>query len=78
MGIKTTITCLAAASILGAGFVQAREPAATSMETVIVTAQKQEENVQEVPMSISVMNETAIEDSMIKSVGDISDHVPSL
>ena len=79
MEIKTTITCLAAAaSILGASFVQAREPAVTSMETVIVTAQKQEENVQEVPMSISVINETAIEDLMIKSVGDISDYVPSL
>jgi len=67
-----------AGSILGASLVQAKEPAATSLETITVTAQKQEENVQEVPMSISVMNENAIEDSMVRSVGEISDHVPGL
>jgi iron complex outermembrane receptor protein len=43
-----------------------------------VTAQKQEENVQEVPVSITVFNEQNIEDMKIESVRDIADFVPNL
>jgi len=79
MRIKTTIICLVTTGLFfWGGFARAGGPTKTTLEIITVTAQKQEENVQEVPMSISVMNETSIEDSMIESVGDISDHVPSL
>ena len=50
---------------------------ALELETITVTAQKQEENVQEVPMSISVFNELDIEDKKIQSVRDIDDFVPN-
>jgi iron complex outermembrane receptor protein len=46
--------------------------------TMTVTAQKQEENVQEVPVSITVFNEQDIEDMKIESVRDIADFVPNL
>lgn len=49
-----------------------------TLETITVTAQKQEENVQEVPMSVSVMTDLDVEDRKIESVRDIADHVPNL
>jgi len=47
------------------------------LETMTVTAQKQEENVQEVPMSISVFSEQNLEDAEVKSLLDLADHVPN-
>lgn len=49
-----------------------------NMGTITVTAQKQEEDIQDVPMSISVLNEQNIEDRMIDSVVEIADFVPNL
>ena len=48
------------------------------LETMTVTAQKQEENVQEVPLSITVFNEQDIEDRKIESVREIADYVPNM
>lgn len=47
------------------------------LETMTVTAQKQEENVQEVPVSITVFSEQDIEDKKIESVREIADFVPN-
>ena len=47
------------------------------LETMTVTAQKQEENVQEVPMSITVFDGQGIEDRDIKSIQELSDFVPN-
>ena len=48
------------------------------LESITVTAQKQEENVQEVPVSITVFDSLDIEDRKIESVQDIADFVPNL
>ena len=48
------------------------------LEPITVTAQKQEENVQEVPVGITVFNEQDIEDKKIESVQEIADFVPNL
>ncbi len=50
----------------------------TSLETLIVTASKSEENVQKVPLSISVFNDIALEDKSIGSLGDIAKYTPNL
>ena len=50
----------------------------TKLENIKVTAQKQEENVQDVAISMSVFNELDIEDRKIESVLDIADFVPNL
>jgi iron complex outermembrane recepter protein len=47
------------------------------MEVITVTAQKQEENVQEVPVSVTAMGQTEIEDRKIESIGELSDFVPN-
>ncbi len=48
------------------------------LETITVTAQKQEENVQEIPMSISVFDSIAIGDAQMASINDVADLVPNL
>lgn len=48
------------------------------LESVTVTAQKREENVQNVPVSISVFSEAQIEDAGIKGLGDLVFHTPNL
>jgi len=47
------------------------------LDTVTVTAQKTEENLQEVPISISVLNEFDIEDKNIKNISDIANYIPN-
>ena len=49
-----------------------------SLDTITVTANKQEENIQEVPMAITVFDEFTIEDKNITSVRDLADYVPNL
>ena len=55
---------------------KARRP--VEIEQMTVTAQKQEENVQEVPVSITVFDEQDIEDRKIESIRDMADFVPNL
>jgi len=47
------------------------------LDTLTVTAQKVEENIQEVPISVSVMDEYAIEDNNIRKLSDVSDYTPN-
>ncbi len=46
------------------------------LDAVTVTAQKTEENVQKVPISISVFDEFSLDDKMIDSIADISKYTP--
>ena len=55
-----------------------RTEASYSLNSITVTAQKTEENVQDVPMSIRVLNGQDIEDQMIDSVSELANFVPNL
>ena len=48
------------------------------LESVTVTAQKQEEKLQEIPVSITVFTDQDIEDKKIESLMDMADYVPNL
>lgn len=48
------------------------------LENITVTAQKQEEKLQEVPISVSVLSGTTIEDANIQNVMDMADFIPNL
>ncbi len=50
---------------------------ATTLDTVTVTAQKTEENVQDVPIGISVFSDIDMEDKEIHTIGDISYYIPN-
>jgi len=49
-----------------------------SLNTLTVTAQKNEENVQKVPISLSVFDETSISDKSISTLDDIAKYTPNL
>ncbi|WP_321415006.1 TonB-dependent receptor [uncultured Desulfobacter sp.] len=49
-----------------------------NLEGLTVTAQKMEENIQDVPTSITVFDEFALEEKRIKSVKDIAAYTPNL
>ncbi len=48
-----------------------------TLETITVTANKQEENIQDVPISVSVFGDVAIEDKNITSIVEIADFIPN-
>lgn len=49
-----------------------------ALDTITVTAQKREENVQDVPVAVSVFDGIQIEDRMIDTVEDIARYTPGL
>ena len=51
---------------------------ALELETMTVTAQKREENIQEVPASITALSEIQIEDAGIKDMEDLVYYTPNL
>jgi outer membrane receptor protein involved in Fe transport len=62
----------------GPGFA-AEDPAAPhTLPTITVTAQKREENVQEIPSSVGVVSEQTIEEKNIREVRDLSHMAPNL
>lgn len=61
-----------AALVCGTGFTQG----AGTLEEVIVTAQKREESLQDVPISISVLNEETFNRRQIDAVGEIAMIIP--
>lgn len=50
----------------------------TTLDDVTVTAQKSEENIQKVPISLSVFDDIALEDKSISSLEDIAKYTPNL
>ncbi len=50
---------------------------ATTLGAITVTAQKTEENLQDVPISISVFDDMVLEDREIKNLGDLANYVPN-
>ncbi|WP_324171835.1 TonB-dependent receptor [Sulfurimonas sp.] len=49
-----------------------------SFDTITVTAQKTEENIQNIPLSITVFDEYSIADKNIKTIKDIAAYTPNL
>ena len=79
MPIKKTFTCLVAAgSILAAGFVQAKEPAGVMMETITVTANKVEEDITDVPQSITVINDEVLKEKGLENIPDVIRQIPNM
>jgi len=79
MRIKATLTCLAATgSILGAGLVQAEEPAGAILETITVTANKVEEDIADVPQSITVIDDEVLKEKGIEDIPDVVNEIPNM
>ncbi|KIX15345.1 TonB-dependent receptor [Dethiosulfatarculus sandiegensis] len=66
------------AVLLSAGTVHAGEAKKHEMESITVTANKQKEEVTNVPISMSVFNETDLEDKMAETVADTANFTSGL
>lgn len=54
-----------------------REAAATELPTVVVTAQKREENVQKIPMSLTVVTDDELNDSGVRDTSELMRYIPN-
>ena len=68
--LTVAITCLIAGS---AGLSQAQQ-----LEEIVVTAQKRSQNLQDVPIALSVYDESFIESTGIRSIADLEGFTPGL
>ncbi len=71
VGLISTLPLLAAAQTQGSA-----SPA--TLETILVTAQKREQSLQDVPISISVVSGDSISSGSIKGFEDLDESVPNL
>lgn len=74
---KVLLTFSSIAVMATAGVARAADEAPT-IETVIVTAQKRPENIQDVPMAVSAFSGTTLEKIGITNVAELSRFTPSL
>ena len=73
-----TVTILSGLTAMPAAAQEKKSEKQVELGAITVTAQKQEENVQEVPTSITVMDEVDIEDRKIEYVREVIDFAPNL
>lgn len=83
MPVKRLLTCtlsvFAAFSVLLSGHgIAFAAGEVHQLDPVVVTAEKQEQNIQEVPISVTAITSATIKDSGIKSLQDFSRQVPNL
>jgi iron complex outermembrane receptor protein len=71
---------IAIAGILGSAAAQAQSPAAsaTVLEEIVVTAQKREEKLQDVPIAITVVGEAQLINQHVYTISDLSRTTPAL
>ncbi len=74
MSVKNIVK-LGIVFMLTTGVVHAQE---VKLDTVTVTANKMEENIQDVPQSITVLNAEVIKEKGIKNIGDIIKEIPNM
>src|SRR5262245_24455252 len=76
----TALGCATAAGLLPGPAVQAQQPETPSsvFETVIVTAQRREQSIYDVPVAISAFTPDTIEKQGIANLTDIGKFVPNL
>jgi iron complex outermembrane receptor protein len=81
MGRLTRVALLSASALTAlaiAGPAAAQAAAATTIEELIVTAQKREENAQEVPIALTALSGETLDRQGVSGFQDLSTRVPSL
>ena len=53
-------------------------PSAAMLEEVVVTAQKREESLQDIPVAVTAFGESQLEDSGFDSIADLAQMAPSM
>jgi len=78
--ILMTVVCASLVTLPAQAETSASEPAASSLtlEEIVVTAQRREERVQDVPISVTALDTSFIADNGIRNIEDLSGFAPSL
>ncbi len=76
---SASVAALCAAVIAGPTAASAAEatPAATGVEAIIVTAQKREQALQDVPLAVSAFSEATLDRAQIEDATDIQFSIPN-
>jgi iron complex outermembrane receptor protein len=81
MNTVRTSAVLALASLCSLGFLgssPARSDEAGTLDEIVVTARKVEENLQKVPVAVTALNAAALQEHSIKALSDVQSQVPNL
>jgi iron complex outermembrane recepter protein len=81
LGLAASVSVLAAAAAVGPVLAQdsaAQAPASATVEEIVVTAQRREQSLRDVPISVSVFSEAFLEKSRIDTVDDVVAFTPGL
>ncbi|QKF58525.1 TonB-dependent receptor [Aliarcobacter lanthieri] len=73
-----TLSKFTVISLIASQICLANDSKTTTLDEIKVSANKIEENIQDVPQSISVVSENDIEENSIKSIPDIIEKIPNL
>src|ERR1044072_7486194 len=65
-------------SALAAGVAYAQDAEVTSVDEIVVTAQKREQNLQDVPIVVTALPEALLENTGVKDIKDMTILVPGL
>ena len=76
--LRTTAAVVLAGTFFLAGVVPAEDVAPTTLEEVVVTAQKRTQSQQDVPMAISVLTADGLANAGVQDMFDVAAQVPSL
>ena len=75
---KTVLALAIAAASVTPSLAQEGGGRSLMLEEVVVTAQKRKESLQDVPISVSTMNQKALEMRVIDDLKDIGNDIPNL
>ena len=78
MNKQKTISLFIATFLLLANFFCTKETQALDLDGITVTANKMEEDIKDIPQSITVMTDVQIEERGIKSIKDLIQYIPNL
>ena len=78
LSLGVGLTALATAYVPANAQETSDEDSSRTLQTVTITATKREQTLQDVPVAVSVVDESVIRQSEIKDLGDLQSLVPSL
>ncbi|HEV2081321.1 MAG TPA: TonB-dependent receptor [Brevundimonas sp.] len=77
--LRTTVSAaVVGAAVFGAGAVAAQEQEVTRVDDIIVTAQKREQSLQDVPIVVTTLSEELLEDAGVRDIKDLQILTPGM
>ena len=77
-GYSSLVSTVSLLLTSGAAWAAADTPAGATVETVVVTAERREENVQHIASAVSVIGGEAVANSEVRNAGDVIRFVPNM